>query len=460
MLRLHDTIASIATMPGEAAVGVIKISGVKSTSIISGIFRAKKKKDIKKVKTYTLHYGWIMEKSKSGDGVVDEVLVSVMRAPFSYTREDVVEIYSHSGQVVLNRILELVLRKGARLAQPGEFTRRAFLSGRIDLAQAEAVRDIVKARTDQALRLGVAQLKGRLSANIGQIQDELKDICAGLEADISFPDQVSADRKGLRKSIKDIQQRIRTLLKNAEEGRFLREGVSCVICGRANVGKSSLLNMLLKDERVIVTSSPGTTRDVVEDNINIKGMPLKIYDTAGILEPKDLISAKAMEKSYAKIDEADLVLLVFDGSQALCKDDLFLIEKVRQKRVIFIINKIDLPQKLDARRLRKYKNTVTKISALKDRGLDRLEEAIIKAVFKKGLRKADDIFVSNIRHAGLLKEALERIGDAEDYFTKRYSFDFVFFSLSEALGAISQITGKSVTDDILDSIFSNFCIGK
>ncbi|MFC1515057.1 tRNA uridine-5-carboxymethylaminomethyl(34) synthesis GTPase MnmE [Candidatus Omnitrophota bacterium] len=471
---LADTIASIATMPGQAAVGVIKISGSRSLAIAARIFRAKRKKDLKKVRTYTLHYGWIVTSCKphaasrtlkvksgrSNDGVVDEVLLAVMRGPFSYTREDVVEIYSHSGQVVLNRILELVLSRGARLAQPGEFTRRAFLSGRIDLTQAEAVRDIVEARTERSLKLGVAQLKGRLSGDIGRIEKSLKELCVRLEAQISFPDQIRLDKTSLKKAVKRIAEEIAALLANSQEGRFLREGVSCVICGRANVGKSSLLNMFLKEERVIVTPLAGTTRDVVEDSINIRGLPLKIYDTAGILEPKDLIAAKAMEKSYAKIDEADLILLVFDRSKPLNKDDTFLIEKVKEKRAIFIINKIDLPDKLDAGRLRKYAKPLVRLSALKNKGLSGLEESIVKAVFTKGLHKPGDIFLSNIRHIGLLKAALKDVDQAGEYLAGRHSLDLVFFALGQGLEAIARITGKTFNEDILDSIFGEFCIGK
>ncbi|MBN2120595.1 MAG: tRNA uridine-5-carboxymethylaminomethyl(34) synthesis GTPase MnmE [Candidatus Omnitrophica bacterium] len=472
LFKFNDTIASIATVPGMASVGIIKISGPKSLSLVSRIFLPRRRKDLKKEKTYTLHYGWIIEKSKVkrhtpqdagsalDNGVVDEVLISVMKAPFSYTREDVVEVYSHSGQVVLNKILDLVLEKGARLAQPGEFTRRAFLSGRIDLTQAEAVLDIVQARSEQSLKIGLSQLKGKLSDRIKNIERLLKNICVELEADLSFPEDIKINKRFISRGIKQVKSGIEKLLENSREGRFLREGVSCVICGRANVGKSSLLNMLLKEERVIVTPLAGTTRDVVEDNINIRGMPLKIYDTAGILEPKDLIAKKAMEKSYAKIEEADLVLLVFDASQRLCRDDFFLIDKVKEKQTVFVINKDDLPSKIDTARLAKYKNRMVRISALKNRGLENLEKAILKVIFNKGLHKDGEVFVSNARHISLFKETLKSVDEAEAYFNKGHSLDFVFFSLKDALTKLSQITGKDISDDILDSIFSNFCIGK
>jgi tRNA modification GTPase len=250
------------------------------------------------------------------------------------------------------------------------------------------------------------------------------------------------------------------LLDNAEEGRFLRDGIACVICGKANAGKSSLLNMLLKQERVIVASAAGTTRDVVEDNINIKGMPLKIYDTAGILEPEDLIAAKAIERSYAKIEQADLVLLVFDASRSLSKDDIFLIDKVKQKKVIFVINKIDLSQKIDIKKLVFYKKPMVKVSALHNAGLKSLEAAIIDSVVRDGLHKDRDIFVSNIRQIDLLRQALCFLDQAGDYRARKYSLDFVFFSLSEALKKVAAITGRDVNEDILNLIFSDFCIGK
>ena len=458
---LADTIASIASFPSKAAVGVIKISGKKSLEIISKIFKPKKRKDIRKVKTYTLHYGWIVDKSKeSREKIVDEVLVGIMRAPFSYTREDVVEIYSHSGQVVLNKILDLVLKKGARQALPGEFTRRAFLRGRIDLSQAEAVLDIVEAKTDKALELGLSQLEGRLSERINQIEEILKKTCSELEAELSFPEDVQI-RKDYSLDIQRAIKKIKDLLKNSEKGRLLKEGVFLVICGKANVGKSSLLNMFLREERVIVTPFAGTTRDVVEEDINIRGLPLKIYDTAGILEPRDLIEKKALEKSYKKIEEADLILLVFDGSQKLTSEDFFLIDKTREKKVIFVINKTDLPLKIEEEILKRYKKPLVKISALFSRGLKNLETKILKVIFKEGLdKKEEEIFLSNKRHIDLLKEALSLLERVKADLKKGFPSDFLFFNLREALERVSEITGKNVSEDILDSIFSKFCIGK
>ncbi|HEC68670.1 MAG TPA: tRNA uridine-5-carboxymethylaminomethyl(34) synthesis GTPase MnmE [Candidatus Omnitrophica bacterium] len=457
---LADTIASIASFPSKAAVGVIKISGKKSLEIISKIFKPKKRKDIRKVQTYTLHYGWIVDKSKERrEKIVDEVLVGVMKAPFSYTREDVVEIYSHSGQVVLNKILDLVLKRGARQALPGEFTRRAFLRGRIDLSQAEAVLDIVEAKTEKALELGLFQLEGRLSERINQIEEILKRICSELEAELSFPEDVQI-KKDYSLDIQRAIKKIKDLLKNSEKGRLLKEGAFLVICGKANVGKSSLLNMLLREERVIVTPFAGTTRDVIEEDINIRGLPLKIYDTAGILEPKDLIEKKALEKSYKKIEEADLILLVFDGSQKLTSEDFFLIDKTREKKVIFVINKTDLPLRIGEEMLKRYKKPLVKISALFSKGLKNLETKILKVIFKEGLDKEGEIFLSNKRHIALLKEALNLLEKVKADLRRGFPLDFLFFNLREALERVSEITGKNISGDILDSIFSKFCIGK
>lgn len=461
-LSLDDTIASIASFPAKAAVGVIKISGKDSFRIISKIFKPKRKKDIRKVKTYTLHYGFIVDKPYRGikERIIDEVLIGVMRAPFSYTREDVIEIYSHSGQVVLTKILDLVLKQGARLASPGEFTQRAFLNGRIDLAQAEAVLDIVEAKTEKALELGIFQLKGGLSKALQEIEEILEKICSTLEAELNFPEDVEIEREKLLPQIEEVQERIKELLKNSSQGRLLREGVLVVICGRANVGKSSLLNMLLKEERVIVTPIPGTTRDVIEEDINIRGLPLKIYDTAGILEAKDLIEKKALEHSLKKIEEADLILLVFDASQRLSREDYFLIDKVKDKKSIFVLNKIDLPLRIEEETLRNYKKPIVKISALYSQGLKELEKKVLEVILKKGLSKKGEVFVSNIRHINLLKEALDLISKASDDFKQGYFSEFSFFSLKEALERIYQIRGKVFSQEILNSIFSKFCIGK
>lgn len=459
----EDTIASIATFPAQAAVGMIKISGNRAIDIVSQVFLPRRRKDLTKAKTYTLHYGWIVDKETSeekGFKIIDEVLVGLMRAPYSYTRQDVVEIYSHSGQLVLNTILELVLRKGARLAEPGEFTRRAFLMGRIDLVQAEAVLDIVNASVPGALRMGVSQLQGNLSRRIEVIKKEVEDLCILLEAELSFPEEVRIERRKVKEVVRRINKEIESLLKNSERARLLREGIRCVICGRANVGKSSLLNMLLKEEKVIVTHLPGTTRDVVEESINIKGLPFRISDTAGILEAKDLISQKAIQKSYKKIEEANLVLLVLDASSPLKEEDLSLINKVKEKKVVLVINKIDLKKRLDEERLKKYNFPIVRISSLKKIGLEELEETLFETVVSKGLDEEIESSVSNLRHINILKSIQEILREVESYFKTQAPFDFIYWKLREILEEVWRLSGEKVSSDILEEIFNKFCIGK
>lgn len=461
----EDTIAAVATSPGVGGIGVIKVSGPDAINIISDIFTSATEKDLKKAKNYTLHYGWLKDvnskRSKHNKkDIIDEVIVGIMRGPHSYTREDVIEIYSHSGQVVLDRVLQAVLKRGAHLAAPGEFTKRAFISGRIDLVQAESILDIVNARTDKALNLSMLQLKGELSSRIKEIDEKIEHLLVALEADVSFPEeQTGVSQKKIKEEIKGISTNIEELLENSEKNKFLREGVKSVICGRSNVGKSSLLNMLLKEERVIVTPLAGTTRDVVEENINIRGLPISISDTAGIINPRDLIEERALEKSYKNIERADLVILVFDGSEELREQDRFLIEKVKNKNTVFVINKTDLKEKIEKDVLRREKRPVVEISVLNNKGLEKLEKTIIKNVWRDfDSEQREQMFVSNIRHINLLKEAKQRLSGlvSQDNLTS----DYLLFGLEEAKSKISQITGKEFSEDILNSIFDNFCIGK
>lgn len=453
-----DTIAAIATFPAKAGIGAIKVSGNKALQIAFKIFHPKRKKDIRKAKTYTMHYGFI----KDGKELIDEVVLGIMRKPHSYTRQDVVEIYTHSGAMVLNRILDLTLNEGARLAEPGEFTKRAFLSGRIDLVQAESVLDIVESKTEESLEMSVFQVKGGLSKLIEEAARDIEKIEEEIETEVSFPEEGAGfDVKRALREIKGVEEKIKHLLKDSGKARFLREGIKCVICGRANAGKSSLLNMLLRKERVIVTPFAGTTRDVIEEDINILGLPLKIYDTAGILEPKDLTSEKALEKSYEKLEEADLVISVFDYSREFSKEERFILEKVKGKNTVLVVNKIDLPKKLGLGVFKKYGFPLVKMSALKSLGLEKLEKTIYRQVWGKPLdNKKENALTSNIRHINLLKGALVELKSAEGFLSKRGVLDSALFSVKSAGEKIREITGKNVSRDVLDNIFSRFCIGK
>jgi len=457
--NLKDTICAIATFPSKSALGVIKISGKKSLDIVSKIFLPKKKKDIKKAKTYTFHYGWIVDRRDKKEVFVDEVLVSIMRAPFSYTKEDVVEISSHGGILVLNKILDLVLKNKARLALPGEFTYRALVNGRINLLEAESILAIVEAKTQGVLDFAVRQLKGEADKKFEGLKSQIKEIFIQTESLINFPEEeIEISLKNIEEKLKEIEKQINVFLKTVKFSDILKEGLRCVICGKANAGKSTLFNRLLKQERVIVSKIPGTTRDVIEETIDIRGVPLKIYDTAGIFEPEDLITKKAIEKTKKTFEEADLVIFVLDGSRPLNKDDFFLWEKVKSKNAILVINKIDLKQRL---KLNKFEEKIPKVylSALKNIGIEELEKRIFKMVYERGLDRENLLFLSNFQKE-ILKRVKEKIIQAENFLKEGYSIDFVNFSLKECLDELRKLMGEVICEEILESIFSNFCIGK
>ena len=344
-INLNDTIAAISTPIGEGGIGIVRLSGQEALTIADKIFTSKDKIKPSVFLTFSTHYGWVKSDSK----IIDEAILTVMRSPRSYTKEDIVEINCHGGIVALRAVLDLVLACGARLALPGEFTKRAFLNGRIDLAQAEAVIDIIRAKTDSALKVSVEQLKGCLSKEINKIRSTLISLLAVLEANIDFPEEEisPANLEQTKIKLTQVDGALKGILESSRQGRVLREGIHVVICGRPNVGKSSLLNALLKQERSIVTPVAGTTRDTIEEVIDIKGIPVRIVDTAGILEPRDLVEKKAVLRSKKQIDLADLVLLMFDASRKLGKDDQRLINRLKKKHVIAIINKIDLKEKIE-----------------------------------------------------------------------------------------------------------------
>lgn len=458
-MNLGDTIAAISTSMGESGIGIVRLSGPEALKAADKLFRAKGQEQASGFKTYTIHYGWVVD--GKGD-VVDEAILSLMRAPRSYTKEDVAEISCHGGVVALRRVLELALENGCRLAEPGEFTRRAFLNGRIDLAQAEAVLDIIRAKSDSALKLGEEQLRGGLSKQISDVRDALLDVLVPLEASIDFPDE-GLDAYGTEKltaELRGIQGQVSDMLTSAKYGRVLREGVRMVICGRPNVGKSSLLNALLKQERSIVTSVPGTTRDTVEEIIDIKGIPVRIVDTAGILEPRDLVEKKAIQRSREQIRLADLVILVFDASQKLAKDDLALISRLKKKKVLAVLNKIDMKQKIDKGYILKKFVSPVEISAKKSRNIGLLENALAGSVYSGQVNIPEPLFVSNLRHIQMLEKAEKLIARAADSLDNKLSPEFAAQDLKDAVGYIDEISGKKFSQDLLDRIFSEFCIGK
>lgn len=457
-LGLNDTIAAIATPVGESGIGIVRLSGPDSLKIADRIFVSKKKGRPSAFKTFTTHYGWI----KRDGRVIDEVLLTLMRAPLSYTKEDIVEINCHGGIVALRAVLELILDCGCRLAGPGEFTRRAFLNGRIDLAQAEAVLDVIRAKTDAALKIGTEQLKGGFSREVAKLKDKLMDGLSLIEANIDFPEEeaVSPDTREISRILGEAKDSISGILSTAKAGRILREGVHVVICGRPNVGKSSLLNALLKKERSIVTSVAGTTRDTIEEIIDIKGIPVKIVDTAGIIEPKDLVERKAIERSRQQMELADMVIAVFDASHRLNRDDFTLIRKLARKISIAVVNKIDLKQNVEADILRKKFKNVVMISARKAKNINLLEDAIADLVYKGAAGPSDALLVSNTRHIQALKQAKKLIEEAGNSLDNKISLEFVSQDVSGAVSCLDSLLGRSFSGELLDKIFSRFCIGK
>jgi tRNA modification GTPase len=464
MLRynLNDTITAISTPLGESGIGIVRISGKDALAIADKIFLSKDSKKPSSFKTYTTHYGWVINPSSVQREIIDEVILTVMRAPKSYTKEDIVEINCHGGIVALRRILDLVLENKARLADPGEFTKRAFLNGRLDLTQAEAVLDIIRAKTDSALKIGVQQLKGALSDKINKIRRTLLGMLSILEANIDFPDEEISplNIKEMHKNLDNINNQLKDILDNSSVARIFREGISVVICGKPNVGKSSLLNALLRQERSIVTPVPGTTRDTIEEIIDIKGIPIRIVDTAGIIEPRDLIEKKAVRRSKKYIELADLVILVFDGSKRLNHEDEALIKKLKKKTVISVINKIDLKQKIQRQKISQRFNYVVDISAKKFKNINLFEDTIANLVYNGKVSSSESILVSNLRHVETIKAVKKLITETLNALDNKLSSEFIAQDIKDALMYLDDILGKRFAEDLLDKIFSEFCIGK
>ena len=466
----HDTIAAIATPIGESGIGIVRLSGKDALKIADKIFVSKDSKKPSSFRTYTTHYGWIVKSSKlqapspkgEPETFVDEVILTVMRAPRSYTKEDIVEINCHGGIVALRGALELVLEKGCRLAEPGEFTRRAFLNGRIDLAQAEAVLDIIRAKTDSALRVGIGQLKGALSGAIIRIREGLLDTLSVLEASIDFPEEESGGRplEEVSRKLTSVQAQLSRLLESSKQGRILREGIHTVICGKPNAGKSSLLNALLRQERSIVTPVPGTTRDTIEEIIDIKGIPVRIVDTAGIIEPRDLVEKKAIGRTRRSIRSADLVILIFDGSRKLSGEDAALIKRLRRKQTIAVINKIDLKQRIEKDRILEKFGRVIEISARRSKNIHLLEDCLADCVWAGKVGSSEPLLISNARHIEALRGAQILIAQAMRSLDNKLSLEFIAQDLKEASLRLDDLLGKRFSEDLLEKIFSEFCIGK
>ncbi len=461
-MHIEDTIAAISTSIGSGGIGIVRLSGPDALKIADRVFRPLKKKNISNTPSHRIIYGHII--APSTDEIIDEVLVSVMKAPHTYTRDNMVEINCHGGTVPLRRVLELLLKEGARLAEPGEYTRRAFVNGRIDLAQAEAVLDVIHALTVESQKAAVEQLRGTLSKKIDAVRDELIELTALVETYIDFPEEdiESMSIEDMTKRALAIKHSLTQMIEGSHYGKILREGLRTAIIGRPNVGKSSLLNALLEHDRAIVTEIPGTTRDVIEEYLNIEGLPVKIMDTAGIRDVSDLAEKEGVRRSLTLMEDADLVLLLLDGSEELHETDIELIEKSDTARTILILNKSDLPQKTDpaSEAYNQFKpGSIINISAKKETGLDMLRNKIVEVAAGSRTGAGADT-VTNIRHIHALERALASLDTYLSEAEKNTSPEFLAVELRDALDAVGEISGITTPDDILNRIFSNFCIGK
>lgn len=452
----EKTIAGIATSASLSSISVIRLSGEDALAVTDRIFRGINARPLLDIRPFSIRYGHILNTDGS---VIDEVLVSYFKAPKSYTGEDVVEISCHGGPLPVRRILERILEHGVRLAQPGEFTKRAFLNGRIDLSQAEAVMDIIESRTDAALRSANDQSRGSLSRRILEMRDSLMNVMAKIEVTLDFPDD-DLDRASdlvLADELEAIRDAVAKLLATSEKGKLLREGLKVVIAGKPNVGKSSLLNVLLDEQRAIVTEIPGTTRDVIEEYINLEGIPLRLTDTAGIRETRDLVESIGVERSKQSIEEADLIILVLDLSRHLSEEDHDLLDITKDRKRIILLNKEDLPKIADVPASILEEASV--ISALNNFGLDRLRERI-REMTLGAAAGFDETLVTGARHKEALMKAEQSLEEAVAAIRQSIPMDLVTIDVHDAWSALGEITGDTLQDDLVDKIFSGFCIGK
>ncbi|KDE23039.1 tRNA modification GTPase [Bacillus subtilis] len=458
-----DTIAAISTPMGEGAIAIVRLSGPEAIQIADKIYKGPKGKTLSSVESHTIHYGHIVD--RPSDRVVEEVMVSVLKAPRTFTREDVIEINCHGGIVTVNQVLQLALREGARLADPGEFTKRAFLNGRIDLSQAEAVMDLIRAKTDRAMNVAMNQMEGRLSALVRRLRSEILETLAHVEVNIDYPEYDDVEEMThqiLVEKATAVKKEIEALLRTSEQGKILREGLSTVIIGRPNVGKSSLLNSLVHEAKAIVTDIPGTTRDVIEEYVNVRGVPLRLVDTAGIRETEDIVERIGVERSRQVLKEADLILLVLNYSEELSDEDVKLFEAVEGMDVIVILNKTDLEAKIDSERVRELANgrPVVTTSLLKEEGINDLEEAIQSLFYTGAIESGDLTYVSNTRHISILQQAKRAIEDALSGIEQDVPIDMVQIDLTRCWELLGEIIGDSVHESLIDQLFSQFCLGK
>lgn len=454
-----DTIAAIATAMSSSGIGIIRISGDEAVGIVDRIFSMKNGKKLSDMPTHTIHYGHI----KDGDEVIDEVMVVLMRAPKSYTKEDTVEIDCHGGVYVMKRVLETVIKYGARPAEPGEFTKRAFLNGRIDLAQAESVIDIIHAKNEFALKSSEQQLSGSLSASVRKVREKLLHEIAFIESALDDPEHISLDGypETLHGIVEEAQKEIQKLLANSDNGKILKEGISTVIIGKPNAGKSSLLNTLVGEERAIVTDIAGTTRDVLEEQINLNGIILNVIDTAGIRETDDVVEKIGVDRAKKYLNEADLAIYVVDTSTQLDENDFEIMELLKDRKAIVLLNKSDLTPVTDSESIRKHLDKkMIAISAKEQTGIEELEETIREMFFTGEVTFNDEVYITNIRHKTALQEARNSLNLVVQSILDGMPEDFYSIDLMNAYEELGSIVGEAVEDDLVNEIFSKFCMGK
>ena len=450
---MNDTICAISTALGVGAISIIRVSGDEAIDIVNKIFD----KDLTKKESHTINYGHIVYKGE----IIDEVMVSIMKSPKTFTKEDIVEINLHGGVAVTNKVLEILLLEGARLAEPGEFTKRAFLNGRIDLVEAESIMDLIESKTETSRKLAISGMEGKVSKLVKNIIDNLVKVNANIEVNIDYPEYEDIEivtKEKIEEMSKYINKELTKLLNESENGKLIKDGINTLILGRPNVGKSSILNKLIEEEKAIVTSVAGTTRDIVEGQIRVNGILLNIIDTAGVRETEDIVEKIGVEKSLSLINDADLIILVFNNNEKLTDEDKKLLEYTKEKKRIIVINKIDLENNLDISNLKNER--IVKVSALKDSGIENLKNEINDMFNLEEINLGDFTYLSNSRQISLVKKAVEISKNLEDALNNDVPIDLLEIDIKEICEILGEIIGESYDDKLIDTLFSNFCLGK
>ena len=450
---MNDTICAISTALGVGAISIIRVSGDEAIDIVNKIFD----KDLTKKESHTINYGHIVYNGE----IIDEVMVSIMKSPKTFTKEDIVEINSHGGVAVTNKVLEILLLEGARLAEPGEFTKRAFLNGRIDLVEAESIMDLIESKTETSRKLAISGMEGKVSKLVKNIIDNLVKVNANIEVNIDYPEYEDIEivtKEKIEEMSKYINKELTKLLNESENGKLIKDGINTLILGRPNVGKSSILNKLIEEDKAIVTSVAGTTRDIVEGQIRVNGLLLNIIDTAGVRETEDIVEKIGVEKSLSLVNDADLIILVFNNNEKLTDEDKKLLEYTKEKKRIIVINKIDLENNLDISNLKNER--IVKVSALKDSGIENLKNEINDMFNLEEINLGDFTYLSNSRQISLVKKAVEISKNLEDALNNDVPIDLLEIDIKEICEILGEIIGESYDDKLIDTLFSNFCLGK